>query len=144
MIDTSKVYIIVCSKDNLALFIPPGADRAPMPLQCMPPSVPGSPVRFVSLGGDKYKVIPLHFPDRVIAAYHNSPEKELLLASQEEEGSCYTEWGIDPNGDDKFEIHTLSGPGDEYWTSEGSGVGIRLEGSQGKEEQQWKLVAMDD
>ncbi|CAE6417285.1 unnamed protein product [Rhizoctonia solani] len=144
MIDPSKVYTIVCRKGNLGLFVPPGAENSPMPLQGMPCNdAPPIPIRCEHLGGDKYKLIPVYFPDRTIAAYHNASPKMLLLASEQDAQNCHTEWGIDRNGSDCYDIHTVSGPGNEYWTLTGSGVPIELRGSEGLDTQQWLLRMVD-
>ncbi|CAE6486274.1 unnamed protein product [Rhizoctonia solani] len=116
---------------------PPG-----MPVECMK-GPPPSAIHVRCLEGNMYSLTPGNFagPGRLAIGFpmEGSPVVPVLLFEAGTEHEC-TEWYIDHNGENKYEIRAAKGPGNQYWTLTGDEQGpIVLVGSQGSEKQQWRL-----
>ncbi|CAE6443060.1 unnamed protein product [Rhizoctonia solani] len=143
MIDGTFVFTCEESKGavQLTVYIPEGSRDTPLPLQCVPIHTKlGARVQVKPLDGNKYHLVPVGCPNRVIAVNRSAETKMLSLASADDTLSCYTEWHISQNEPDTYELSAVSGPGNECWTSMGNGLPIGLKGSEGLPTQQWRLL----
>ncbi|CAE6466238.1 unnamed protein product [Rhizoctonia solani] len=138
------IYLIHCVEGNRGLVVPPGAPIM-SPVECTS-HAQASDIH-VRRVGNAYVLRPVQappVPGGIVLGAHDNADPEMVVLAPSGVEFMYTEWAIEHNGDDsdgnkKYEIHTTSGPGNQYWTSTGEGTPIVLQGSEGKESQQWVL-----
>ncbi|KAJ1304101.1 hypothetical protein OPQ81_008506 [Rhizoctonia solani] len=138
------VYTIHCVDGRRGVWIPNGAPLM-APVQCSN-HAPPTPIRIQRIGGNVYRLFPLNAmqgPGEVVLGAHSEAEPAMVILAPSGTGEAfYTEWAIDHNGtdsdgNDQYEIHPTTGPGNQYWTETGEGTPIELKGSRGEEAQQW-------